>query len=65
MGENASSTTPLPERLLPSPRRSALVTGAARRIGAAIARRLHAAGYDLALHYRDSEADMQALEDEP
>ena len=61
MGENASSTTPLPERLLPSPRRSALVTGAARRIGAGIARRLHAAGYDLALHYRDSEADMQAL----
>lgn len=39
----------------------ALVTGAARRLGAAIARRLHAAGHDLALHYRDSADAMQAL----
>lgn len=39
----------------------ALITGAARRLGAAIARRLHGAGYDLALHYRSSAADMQAL----
>lgn len=39
----------------------ALVTGAARRIGAGIARHLHAGGHDVALHYRHSQADMQAL----
>jgi pteridine reductase len=44
-----------------SPRPAALVTGSARRLGAAIARGLHAAGYDLALHYRSSAADAAAL----
>lgn len=39
----------------------ALVTGAARRIGAVIARTLHAAGYDIALHYRQSDADAATL----
>ncbi|KFN49069.1 pteridine reductase [Arenimonas composti] len=38
-----------------------LVTGGARRIGAAIVARLHAAGYDIALHHRDSAAAAQAL----
>jgi len=44
-----------------SPRPVALITGAAKRIGAGIARRLHAEGHDLALHYRDSAMEMDAL----
>ena len=44
-----------------SPRPVALITGAAKRIGAAIAQRLHEEGYDLALHYRDSAAEMDVL----
>ncbi|MFC4819675.1 pteridine reductase [Dokdonella ginsengisoli] len=40
-----------------------LVTGAARRIGATIARTLHAAGYDLALHCRRSRSELDALID--
>ena len=39
----------------------ALVTGGARRVGAAIARRLHAAGANVVLHYRDSAVDADAL----
>ena len=41
--------------------RVALVTGGARRVGAAIARRLHAAGASVLIHYRDSEADAKTL----
>ena len=44
--------------------RTALVTGGARRVGAAIARRLHAAGAKILVHYRDSEADAAKLESE-
>lgn len=38
-----------------------LITGAARRVGACIARRLAAAGCDLLLHYRHSAAAAEAL----
>ncbi len=38
-----------------------LVTGAAKRIGAAIARRLHGAGADVAIHYRGSESAAASL----
>src|SRR5712671_5887626 len=41
--------------------RTALVTGGARRVGAAIARRLHAAGASVVLHYRDSATDADKL----
>ena len=44
-----------------NPRPVAFVTGAARRIGATIARTLHAAGYDLALHCRNSCGELDAL----
>jgi len=41
-----------------------LVTGGGRRVGAAICRRLHAAGASIALHYRNSAQEALALQDE-
>lgn len=41
-----------------------LVTGGGRRVGAAICRRLHAAGADIALHYRSSADEALALQNE-
>ena len=41
-----------------------LVTGGAKRVGAAICRRLHAAGANIALHYRSSDQDAFALREE-
>ncbi len=38
-----------------------LITGAARRVGACIARTLHAAGYDVALHCRHSRSELDVL----
>jgi pteridine reductase len=42
----------------------ALITGAAKRVGAVIARSLHSAGYDVVLHHRQSGAEASALQAE-
>jgi pteridine reductase len=47
-----------------SPAGVVLVTGAARRVGAAIARVLHAAGWNVVIHYRASGGEARALEKE-
>lgn len=52
------------EQRMSTPRPVILITGAARRLGAAIARRLHAAGCDLALHYHTSGAALACVQDE-
>lgn len=42
-------------------RKTVLITGAARRLGAAIVRDLHSHGMDIVLHYHSSEAEATAL----
>lgn len=44
--------------------KTALITGAARRVGACIARALHGAGFNVALHCRRSQPAARALADE-
>ena len=46
---------------MPEPTPVALVTGAARRLGAAIAQQLHVAGYAVVLHCRGSRDEADAL----
>ena len=41
--------------------KTALITGAAKRVGAQIARTLHDAGYDIIIHYRSSEQAAKNL----
>lgn len=45
-------------------RRVALVTGAAKRIGHAIARTLHQAGYSVVIHYHTAQQEARLLADE-
>ncbi|WP_148864106.1 pteridine reductase [Marinobacter fonticola] len=42
----------------------ALITGAAHRLGAATARRLHLRGFRVLIHYRSRQAEAQSLADE-
>ena len=60
-GANAQDTGIPAEPRMPDSHPVALITGAARRVGARIARRLHAAGYDLALHHRASQSPVETL----
>lgn len=60
--QNARSSTNNREAGLHN--RNVLVTGAAVRIGAAIARRLSREGAGVVLHYRSSEAEAKRLQDE-
>src|SRR6185312_12029188 len=52
--DTAATTAPLAGK-------AALVTGAARRVGAIIAHVLHAAGASVVLHYRSSAEEAEAL----
>src|ERR1700741_1952896 len=55
---------PEPTHAAPLTGKSALVTGAARRLGAAIVRALHPAGANAVLHYRSSAEEAAALAQE-
>lgn len=48
---------------MPSDSAVVLITGAGRRIGAALAEYLHARGYAIALHYQHSKPEAEALRD--
>jgi len=49
------------ENALPLAGRCVLVTGGAKRLGAAIGRRLHAAGANVVVHYHRSRPSAEAL----
>lgn len=44
-----------------SKRKTALITGSAKRVGAVFCEQLHHAGFDVAIHYRDSEKEASHL----
>ena len=49
---------------MPESKPVAFITGAVKRVGAVIARSLHAAGYDLVLHHRQSASEASGLQAE-
>src|SRR3954463_7340478 len=53
-----------PSGSLPLQGQAVLITGAARRVGATIARTLQAAGANVMIHYRKSEAEARVLASE-
>ncbi|MGH8131615.1 MAG: pteridine reductase [Steroidobacteraceae bacterium] len=59
MEDPSGDAPPAPSTALTG--KTALVTGAARRVGAAVARVLHGAGANLVLHYRSSAEDAAQL----
>lgn len=61
MTADAKQHTATSEPTATQPVKVALITGAARRIGAEIAAQLHAAGFNIVAHYNRSEADIRAL----
>ncbi|MCW8945092.1 MAG: pteridine reductase [Sedimenticola sp.] len=50
--------------MAPTQKTVALITGAAQRIGAEIARTLHQSGMDIAVHYRGSATAAESLKEE-
>ena len=64
MEHTTLGTEPAPESASDLTGKAALITGASRRIGAAIARRLHGAGMNLTLHYRSADAETRELQTE-
>src|SRR5436190_1346878 len=53
----------IPARMPEAPRKTVLITGAARRIGRAIALDLAAHGWRVGVHYRRSREEAQAVAD--
>src|SRR5581483_8950390 len=64
MGNDEPSLEPANSGVARLSGKTALITGAARRVGAAIARVLHGAGANLVLHYRSSSEDASELAQE-
>ncbi|MDX1693260.1 MAG: pteridine reductase [Ketobacteraceae bacterium] len=63
MNESPSATEPATEPAKVRQHGTALITGAAKRLGAATAKHLHRAGWNLVIHYHQSRQEAEALAD--